>query len=193
MSAEGDAVNVQGQSGSCNHTHSARATENCEALVWEYGRLQSLVAKYPQLRQNLSRILASRIQELDERLCELVTENVARRLALVLLRLASKIGKQAKGGIQVSLSREELAQMTGATVFTISRIISRWSEQGFIKPLREAVLICDRKRLEAASNDKARLVHSSKGLTRVTEPKDESCEVCPLIWHEQSKSLTAVC
>jgi CRP-like cAMP-binding protein len=75
------------------------------------------------------------------------TEKVARRLALTLLRLLKQIGKQTHGGIQVSLSREELAQMTGTTLFTISRILSKWSEEGFVVPRREAVVVRDPKRL----------------------------------------------
>ena len=39
--------------------------------------------------------------------------------------------------------------MTGTTLFTISRILSRWSEEGFIEPRREAVIINDPERLLA--------------------------------------------
>jgi CRP-like cAMP-binding protein len=54
--------------------------------------------------------------------------------------------------VQVSLSREELAQMTGTTLFTISRVLSRWAEQGLVAPKREAVVICDAARLESVSD-----------------------------------------
>jgi CRP-like cAMP-binding protein len=68
-------------------------------------------------------------------------------LALALLRLLKQVGKESHGGVEVSLSREELAQMTGTTLFTISRILSKWSEQGFVLPRREAVLVRDPQRL----------------------------------------------
>jgi CRP-like cAMP-binding protein len=155
MSGTGDAVNIQGESESCSHTCSARAIEPCKTLVWEYSRLQLLLMQYPQIRRNMSRILAGRLQELEERFREVATEKVARRLALVLLRLIKQIGKPEKDGIQVSLSREELAQMTGTTLFTISRLLSRWSEQGFVTPRREAVLIHDLKRLESVTDEDA--------------------------------------
>ena len=59
-----------------------------------------------------------------------------------------QVGREQNGGIQISLSREELAQMTGTTLFTISRILSKWSEDGYIEPRRESVVIRDSQRLE---------------------------------------------
>jgi hypothetical protein len=58
MSGSGDAINLQAELPARSHTCSARAMEQCKALVWEYGRLQTLLAQYPQIRQNISRILA---------------------------------------------------------------------------------------------------------------------------------------
>ncbi len=153
MSGTGEAVNVQGESGSCSHTCSARAMEQCIALVWEYGKLQVLLAQFPQIRKNISQILAGRLRELEERFREVATEKVAKRLALVLLRLMKQIGKPEEDGIQVSLSREELAQMTGPPLFTISRVLSRWAELGFVTPRREAVLVNDSQRLESLSGE----------------------------------------
>jgi CRP/FNR family transcriptional regulator, nitrogen oxide reductase regulator len=148
MSGSGEAVNVQPESAACSHTCSARAMEHCQALVWEYGRLQTLLNQFPQIRENVSRILAGRLRELEERFREVATEKVATRLALALLRLMKRVGTPTNEGIQVSLSREELAQMTGTTLFTISRILSKWAEKGFIKPRRASILIGDPKKLE---------------------------------------------
>ena len=123
--------------------------EQCKALVWEYTRLQMLVAEYPQLRRNISQILASRLQELEERFREIATEKVAKRLALALTRLLKQVGKKTPEGIEISLSREELAQLTGTTLFTISRILSKWADSGVVQPRREAVLIRDPAGLES--------------------------------------------
>ena len=121
--------------------------ENCKALIWEYSRIQTFLAIYPKLRRNASRILASEIQELEERFREIATEKVANRLALLLIRLLRQIGKPSDEGIQISLRREELAQMTGATVFTISRLLSEWSDRGLVLSRREAIVVSDPSRL----------------------------------------------
>jgi CRP-like cAMP-binding protein len=153
MSGSGQPVNVNTEPPSCSHTCSARAMEQCKALVWEYQRLQSLLNQYPQIRKNISRILAGRLQELEERFREVATEKVAKRLALTLLRLLKSVGKPSKDGVQVSLTREELAQMTGTTLFTISRVLSKWASEGFVQPLRQAVVVHDPQRLESVSGE----------------------------------------
>jgi CRP-like cAMP-binding protein len=122
--------------------------EKCQALVWEYNHLHALVARYPQIGANIGKILAGRLQELEERFREIAT---AKRLALVLLRLLKSVARQSTEGVELGLTREELAQMTGTTLFTISRILSKWAESGFVVPRREAVVIRDQNRLTAAS------------------------------------------
>jgi CRP-like cAMP-binding protein len=153
MTGTGDAVNLQSEPAGCSHTWSARAMEQCRAWIWEYNRLQEVLERYPQVRRNISRVLTSRLHELEERFREVATEKVARRLALALLRLMKQVGKPCPEGTMVSLSREELAQMTGTTLFTISRILSKWAEQGLVTPKREAVIIRDAEELETVSDD----------------------------------------
>lgn len=135
------------------HNCSARAIEQSTALVWDYATLHSLMFKYPQMRKNAGQILFSRLNELEERFREVATEKVAKRVALVLLRLLKHVGKTVHGGVEISLSREELAQMTGTTLFTTSRILSKWGEMGFILPRRESVVVRDPYQLQLASDD----------------------------------------
>ncbi|HEY3625748.1 MAG TPA: Crp/Fnr family transcriptional regulator [Terracidiphilus sp.] len=135
--------------GDC-HPSSARAMEATTALVWDCAALQSLMEVCPRIRQNLSQVLMSRLNELEERFREVATEKVPRRLALALIRLSKHVGKKVQEGVEVSLSREELAQMTGTTLFTISRILSQWSREQFVESRRESVLLLDPRRLEYA-------------------------------------------
>jgi CRP-like cAMP-binding protein len=121
------------------------------ALVWEYARLQGLIPEIPQMRQNISQILTSRLEELQERFREVATEKVAPRVAKALMRLVKQVGRPVRGGIEISLSREELAQMTGTTLFTTSRLLAKWGGEGFIQPRREAVVVLDALRLEQVS------------------------------------------
>lgn len=152
MSGTGDAVNLEPES-ACGHTCSARAVERCRALVWEYNRLQAVLTQYPSIRKNISLILAGRLHELEERFREMATERVAKRLALTLLRLLKRVGKPGRAGVEISLTREELAQMTGTTLFTISRILSAWAEKGYVQPRRQGVVVSDPKRLESLGDE----------------------------------------
>jgi CRP-like cAMP-binding protein len=148
ISSAGDIVCVQGLSSIRRHTCSGRATEECCALVWEHDQMQNYLRLYPRLCVNMTRILAAQLNELEERFREVATERLTRRLALLLLRLSKQMGKQSGNGTKILLSREEIAQMAGVTIFSISRMLSRWTEQGLILTPREAVIVCDLGRLE---------------------------------------------
>lgn len=150
MNGAGDAVGVLPESSSCSHTCSARAMEMCNALTWEQKEFGDLLTSYPQIRKNINQIISSRLNELEERFREVATERVAQRLAMTLIRMAKKIGKPRHGGTEIALSREELAQMNGTTLFTISRILSKWGEERIVLPRREAVVVLDAARLELA-------------------------------------------
>ena len=46
------------------------------------------------------------------------------------------MGRPVNGAIEVGLSREEVAQMTGTTLFTVSRLFSAWEARGIVAPRR---------------------------------------------------------
>jgi len=150
MYGRGNVVGVLSDPNGDCYPSSARAMEPTTALMWDAATLQSLMESYPRIRQNLSQILMDRLHELEERFREVATERVPRRLALALIRLSKHVGKKVHAGVEVSLSREELAQMTGTTLFTISRILSQWAKEEFVVSRRESVLLRDPRRLEYA-------------------------------------------
>jgi CRP-like cAMP-binding protein len=95
------------------------------------------------LRRNALMILNRRLQELEARFREISTQRVASRLSSQLLRLANQVGRVVAGSVEIGLSQEELAQLTGTTLFTVSRVFSQWEQQGIVSTRREAVLIRD--------------------------------------------------
>ena len=147
LNGPGDAVGMHADADGSNHSCSAQAMERCQVFVWESHLLQMLISRYPRIQVNLGRILAGRLSELEERFCEIASERVPKRLALVLTRLLKSIGKESREGVEVVITREELAQMTGTTIFTISRTLSKWADFGFIIPRREGVVIIDPDRM----------------------------------------------
>ncbi len=145
LNGPGDAVGIH--AAGSNHSCSARAMERCQVLVWDAALLKALISRHPRIQINLQTIMASRLIELEERFREIASERVPKRLALVLMRLLKSVGKGSREGVDVVITREELAQMTGSTLFTISRILSKWANFGFIIPRREGVVIVDAERL----------------------------------------------
>jgi CRP-like cAMP-binding protein len=123
----------------------AEAVENCVALSWDAHTMTGLMRTYPEIAINTARFLARRFHELQIQHRQLMTERVERRVARALLKLADNAGRQAPGGVEIDfpLSRQDLAEMTGTTLFTVSRLLSGWDEKKLIKAERQRVTVLD--------------------------------------------------
>jgi CRP-like cAMP-binding protein len=111
--------------------------------------------RYPHLALNLVELIAGYYRRLLGRYQELVTQRVEQRVARALLRLAQQAGQKVENGVLIGLplSREDLAEMTGTTLYTVSRILSRWDHQGFLETGRQRVLIRHPHTLVAIAED----------------------------------------
>jgi CRP-like cAMP-binding protein len=123
---------------------SAEAAEDCVLLGWGGAAMDRLLRSHAQLAMNLIDLLAERLHDMQSRYEELATQQVEQRLARTLLRLMHKAGRGVEGGmlVDVRLSRQELAEMTGMSLFTVSRILKRWQEAGIIQSKRQRILVC---------------------------------------------------
>jgi CRP-like cAMP-binding protein len=151
-----ETVGLHTDSSFFKHACSACAMEQCRAFVWDYRDFRTIEAQYPQLTTNIHSILSGRLVELEQMFSEIATGTAAQRLGLTLLRLLERVGETNKDGVTVSLRREELSQMTGLTVFTISRALAKWARSGLVVPRREAILIRDLAQLRSALNSDAK-------------------------------------
>jgi CRP-like cAMP-binding protein len=124
-----------------NNLVTARTTQPTTALVWDTTTFEAVSDRYPVLRRNTARLLGLRLQELEERFREISTQKVAPRLSHQLLRLSNQLRQHSKGALEISLSREELAQLTGTTLFTVSRLLSQWERLGIVSTRREVVIV----------------------------------------------------
>ena len=142
----GRAAGVLGIPTQARHTCSARSIGSCRALSWQWESLDR-DRMGPQIRRNVSDIRSQSITELEQRFREVATEKVSVRVANALVRSLPQIGRKSAMGTEVLLSREELAQLTGTTLFTISRLVSKWSQERLIVARREAILVLNADKL----------------------------------------------
>ena len=131
------------------HVGTGQALRDCEALVWNAQAFRGLVDHSQGLQQKIAELLGRELRELEERFRELVTEKAASRIAHQLVRLMNRIGQAVDDGVAVHLSREELAQMTGTTLFTVSRLVSDWGMRGIVSPRYRGVIIRNVELLQA--------------------------------------------
>ncbi len=127
----------------------AVASEASRVAAWSSARMRELVQTHPQLHANIMSAMAMHMQDALSQGRELATSRVPQRLAAMLLRLADRGGSEVPDGVLVeqALSREEMAEMIGTTLFTVSRILSEWQEAGIVSTRRQHVVLHDRNRL----------------------------------------------
>jgi CRP-like cAMP-binding protein len=135
------------------HRTTVRAFRECRALAWDPAVFKALVERHPVLHRNMVRIVGADLLELEERFRELATERVGARVARQMVRLLGQLGRPVDGAMEIGLSREELAQMTGTTLFTVSRLLSAWEARGMVTARREAVTIRNVESLLAVSDE----------------------------------------
>ena len=143
LGAPGDVFDVVGLFATGRHCTTAQAIRECSALVWEAGILKDLAECLPVLHQNMIRFICGHFQELEERFHELATARVAGRVARQLIRLQEQVGSVQKVEVEVGLTLEGLAQMTGTTVYTVSWLLSAWEAHGWVTCRRESLTISD--------------------------------------------------
>ena len=115
------------------------------------------MAAHPSLAANAMRMVGSRLQEAHQRVRELSTEDVERRLAHALLKLAHDAGVAKKSGVEIDfpVSRQDLAEMTASTLHTVSRIMSSWEAAGILEGGRQRVAVRDEQRLRTIAEGDA--------------------------------------
>ena len=131
----------------------ATACDAVEILAWPRPVLINLLDRYPQLKTNILREMTAHMDDALTRLRELATLKVSQRLAHTLLRLTQP-GKGASPGaltVPHTLTRQELAELTGTTLFTVSRILTEWEDAGLVRSSRAHVEVLDADGLRQAA------------------------------------------
>lgn len=121
----------------------ASAALDSVVVAWSAAEASALVEKYPKFGAHILRTMSGRVQDAHARIREMATERVERRVARALLRLARETGKRTEAGIEIGMqiSRQDVAEMTGTTLYTVSRLLSAWESEGLVEAGRQRVVI----------------------------------------------------
>lgn len=127
----------------------ATASRPSSALCWGAAQILDLIRRYPAISSNALKTVGDRAREMVERVAELSSKEVEARIASVLLRLAAQVGRTCSEGVEVAypITRNDMAEMTGVTYFTVSRVLSAWQKQEIVRLGRERVIVVEPHRL----------------------------------------------
>lgn len=145
----GDVFGIAKAIGRDTYPGTAVAVVDSVALMWPSSLWPELLAEHPALALNAMQTMGARIQEAHTRVVEMSTEQVERRVAHALLRLANQAGHTVEDGIEIDfpISRQDVAEMTGTTLHTVSRILSGWELAGLVRGGRQRIVICEPHKL----------------------------------------------
>jgi len=135
---------------------SAQAIEPSVTVSLRRAEYIDLVRTYPDLAWALLQELGRRLQNAHETIRSMAVEKVERRVARVLLRLASTAGERtAEGAVRITvlLSRQEIADMAGTVLETAIRTVSKFQKQGLVDTRDGHVVILQPHRLVAIAEE----------------------------------------
>lgn len=122
----------------------ALAVHESLVLSWESSEWDQFTLKNPHFAVNALQTVGQRLQDAHARIQQLSTEEVEQRVARAILRLVDQSGEQTDEGIVINfpITRQDIAEMTGTTLHTVSRLLSGWQQRGVVKSGRKRIVVC---------------------------------------------------
>lgn len=129
--------------GNDRYPGTSEVIEDAIALCWDRKAVEKLMRDFPPVALNAMRTFGGRITELQDRNRELATERVEQRIARALTRICEQAGRKDGSDVVIDfpIRRQDLAEMTGTTLFTVSRILSDWENRGIFKSGRQKITV----------------------------------------------------
>jgi len=123
----------------------AIAANDCLLISWPTPLWQVFSENYVGFNVELLRAFGARADEMSNRIVELSTKLVEQKVACALLRMITQSGHKVEGGIEIDfpISRQNIADMTGTTLHTVSRVLSAWEKLGLIHSTRCHIVVTD--------------------------------------------------
>lgn len=112
-------------------------------IYWTVAAMRQLMARYPEVAMGSAASAGHRLFELQDRVGEMAGEKVEQRIARTLMRLVQQAGRKTSDGIEIDfpITRQELAEMAGSTLHTVSRTLSAWDERGVTGSARRRIVV----------------------------------------------------
>ncbi|RWE38084.1 Crp/Fnr family transcriptional regulator [Mesorhizobium sp.] len=145
----GELMGIASALGRTTYPANAIAAVDCVVLAWPSQLWPTFATSFPNFSANTYKTVGSRLQDAHTRVIEMATEQVEQRVAHALLKLIKQSGRKTDEGLMIDfpLSRQDIAEMTGTTLHTVSRLLSAWEDQGLIKSGRQRVVVVEPHKL----------------------------------------------
>ncbi len=136
------------------HDHFAEALDAVVVCVMSRADVHRFLLSDPRIAMRISEILGRRLAELERRLSDAVFKSVPQRIAATLALLAREQQKRSLGrGVQVALTHEQIAALTGTSRETATKVLGEYAERGLLRLGRGKVTVLDPGAITAEAGD----------------------------------------
>jgi len=140
----GDIIGLDGI-GTDRHGCEAIALEDTEVCVLPFVKIEDLARTLPALQRNLHQVMSREITRDQGVMLLLGSMRAEERLAVFLLNLADRYRRRGYSSTEyvLRMTREEIGSHLGLKLETVSRLFSRFQEEGLIQVQGRAVKLLD--------------------------------------------------
>jgi CRP/FNR family transcriptional regulator len=126
-----------------HRSEQATAYDNAKVMTWTNAEIEDIITKRPRLALALMQILVQRNIDFTQRIQSLSVDNIARRLARLLLHFSERLGNMEEdGSVSVTpFTHELLAQYVGTSREIVSLYMNQFRRQGYLKYSRKGIIL----------------------------------------------------
>lgn len=127
----------------------AMTADDCVVLAWPNRLWAEFIARHDGFATETYKVVGARVGEMNNRIVEMATQQVEQRIANAVLRLVTQMGRKVEGGIEIGIpiTRQNISEMTGTTLHTVSRLLSAWERDGIVMSERRKITVTAPHRL----------------------------------------------
>lgn len=141
--APGQLFGIGAALGHRTYPATAVAADDCIVLAWPNRLWHEFVARYDGFATQTYSVVGKRLNDMHAVIVEMATKQVEQRIASALLRLITQMGRKVEGGIEIDfpITRQNISDMTGTTLHTVSRLLSAWEKDGIVASERKKITV----------------------------------------------------
>lgn len=145
----GQLIGIAAALGRTTYPATAQAAAESLTLSWPSRLWPTFVTRYEGFATETWATVGARMDQLHATIAELATQAVEQRVASAVLRMVNQTGRRIERGIEIAfpVTRANIAEMTGTTLHTVSRLLAAWERDGIVESQRKHILVTDPHRL----------------------------------------------
>jgi CRP/FNR family transcriptional regulator, nitrogen oxide reductase regulator len=147
--APGQMFGIGAAMGLTTYPATAVAADECIVLAWPNRLWPDFMVRYPGFATQTYKTVGERLGSIHSVIVDMATKQVEQRIACAILRLITQMGRKVDSGIEIDfpITRQNISDMTGTTLHTVSRLLSAWEKDGIVASERKKIVVTAPHRL----------------------------------------------